>query len=232
MYKNIYICFLVILAISNTVLADDSNMYKYAISQLVAQSINANVTISKSESLEAEIKISGHKNIIEKFKIKNEEGIVSIEQPDNLILTDSQIPNIEILMPQSTPMKLGITSGKWHISDTDADLDILIVGSANVNIGNSRGQLNISVVGNADIIIDNTIGNVDIELNGSANVNIKSGEIPLLITSIQGSGNVIVNSEVKDGEFSLIGTGSIIVNKLRGNVSRNEIIGNGKISYM
>jgi hypothetical protein len=205
----------------------------HSVSQLVTQSLMANVVVKHYEGTDLKIKITGDKEIIDKLKIKGEDGIVSIEQPDNFIISDTRdYPEIELQIPRSVPMKIGITSGKWQLGDVDSDVDILVVGSADIDIGTVKGQFNVSVSGNAQINVEKVIGSADIELNGSGNVNIKSGEIPLLITSVQGSGNIVVNGEVKDGEFSVIGSGGVSVSKLKGNVSRQEIIGVSKISYM
>jgi len=121
-------------------------------------------------------------------------------------------------------------AGSGYLTAVSAtDLDIRLLGSSSVNIGQTSGPAAVQIAGSGDFRIGNTdMPSLKIDVRGSGKFTIDNGRIGTLAASVAGSGALKIMATVQDAALSTVGSGDIEVAKVTGTLSSSKA-GSGTI---
>jgi hypothetical protein len=122
-------------------------------------------------------------------------------------------PEVELFVPQGTPLTVTAAVGKWEIAALKAPLALEVAG-AEVSAG-AMTDAHLSVRGSGDITVARVEGDLNADVAGSGNIKILGGAVNALKASIVGTGSVLVQAPAERADLAVSGLGSIEVQKVR-----------------
>jgi hypothetical protein len=135
--------------------------------------------------------------------------------------------------------------GQWDAANIANNAKLAIGGSGTVRMGNASAfelaiggsgdiytgatqSLKLAIGGSGKAVIGKLNGPAKISIGGSGEGFIKDGLITELDVAIAGSGDVVINAEVKDIKLSVAGSGDVRIAKHTGSIKKS-IIGSGGV---
>ncbi|EGY01061.1 hypothetical protein AZA_63072 [Nitrospirillum viridazoti Y2] len=97
-----------------------------------------------------------------------------------------------------------------------ADVEIRLMGQADVSLGTVDKSLRLAVYGNGDISADRVDGVIETVINGKADVHINDGNAESLKVAVLGQGDFTFDGTAKDPNLFMGGSGTITVAKHTG----------------
>jgi hypothetical protein len=196
----------------------------------VSSSISAEIEIKQNDTFS--VIVEGQKNIIDLLDITVEIGGLKIRFKNGYNVNYQKL-KIYVEAPKFASLKM---SGSGSLESTGnikcADLDVILSGSADVNIQKLKANnLTVKVSGSGDVEIGGDVGNSDFTVSGSGNIDAKNCVSENVDCRISGSGDVkfFVNDALDvrisgSGDVKYYGNPTIINKKITGSGSVKQKI--------
>jgi hypothetical protein len=150
-----------------------------------------------------------------------EHEVPTLKDPSTLELT--------IEMPATMPLTLNLEGGKADIENRETkDTKINVNGFGDIRVASVKG-VESSINGSGEITFFQINGDAKIAVRGDGKFALQNGKIDNLKASIQGTGWIRVEADVKDADLSTEGEGSITLANLSGQV-KQVVHGSGEIN--
>jgi len=117
--------------------------------------------------------------------------------------------------------------GQWDAANITNNAKLAIGGSGDIYTGATQ-SLKLAIGGSGKAVVGKLNGPAKISIGGSGGGFIKDGLVTELDVAIGGSGDVVINAEVKDIKLSVAGSGDVRIAKHTGTLKK-AIIGSGNI---
>ena len=117
---------------------------------------------------------------------------------------------VDITVPKGTKVSVNGADGNTTIGDTEGSVQASVRGAHDFSIGRV-GDATLSVLGSGDIDVTNVTGVLIVSVQGSGNVNVQSGTVSALTASVMGSGDIDFLGRAEHATLSIMGDGEISV---------------------